>query len=151
MKPSRRLLSPERPVRASRHRGFAVLATLVCLLIVVSIVGAMIQGAIRTRRQMHVERDRRQCELLLIAGTARAVQLPWSDPNVTGDVWQPQADEIVGNGSGRVTCELSPMSADGSRQLRVVAEYPTDRDFPIRRSQSFQIPSDPTPLPLQEQ
>jgi hypothetical protein len=151
MKPSCQSSSHERPARASRRRGFAVLAALVCLLIVVSIVGAMIQGAIRSRRQMHVERDRRQCEQLLVAGAARAMRLPWGDPNFAGDVWQLQADEIAGNGSGRVTCELSPTSAVGSRQLLVIAEYPTDRDFPIRRSQSFQIPSDPTPLPLQEQ
>lgn len=137
--------------RAIRRRGFAVLSTLVCLLIVVSIVGSMIQGAIRARRQMHVERDCRQSESLLSAGAARAVSRLASDPNFVGDVWQLPSEAIVSNGAGRVTCEISPPTGDGSRQLRVVAEYPIDRDFPVRRSQTFNIPSDPIPLPLQEQ
>ncbi len=138
------------PRHEHRRRGFAVIAALACLLIVVSIVGSMIQGAIRARRQMHVERDRRQCELLLVAGAARAMNLANSDLKFMGDVWELPADAIVGHGTGEVTCEIAPLGGDGSRQLRVVAEYPTDRDFPIRRSQNFEIPSSPIPLPLQE-
>jgi hypothetical protein len=135
----------ELPVRAERRRGFAVVTALVCLLIVVSIMGSMIQGAIRARRQMHVERDRRQSEMLLFAGATRAMSRLESEPTYVGDVWQLPADAIVGNGAGRVTCEISRIAGDGLRQLRVVAEYPVDRDFPIRRSQSFEISADPIP------
>jgi hypothetical protein len=141
----------ELPKRAERRRGFAVVTALVCLLIVVSIMGSMIQGAIRTRRQMHVERDRRQSEMLLVAGATRAMSRLEGNPTFVGDVWQLPADVIVGNGAGRVTCEISPTAGDGSRQLRVIAEYPVDRDFPIRRSQNFEIPADPIPQPIQEQ
>lgn len=149
-------MKASRPTRSrhflacARHRGFAVVAALTCLLIVVSIVGSMVQGAIRARRQMHVERDRRQSEMLIVAGAERAMSRLGSDPEYVGDVWELPSEKIVGNGAGRVTCEISPLAGDGSRQLRVVAEYPTDRDFPIRRSQSFEIPPDPIPLPLQE-
>ena len=133
------------PVRAKRRRGFAVVTALVCLLIVVSIMGSLIQGAIRARRQMHVERDRRQSEMLLVAGATRAMSRLESDPTFVGDVWQLPADAIVGNGAGRVICEISPTAEGGLRKLRVIAEYPVDRDFPIRRSQNFEISTDPNP------
>jgi type II secretory pathway component PulK len=124
-----------------RSRGFAVLAALTCLLIVVGIVGSMLRSAIRERRQLHVERDRRQCELLLAAGIDRAVARLATDPKYSGDVWELPADAIVDQGAARVTTEISTQATDGTRQARFVAEYPLGRDITIRRSQTFSIDS----------
>ena len=56
--------SPRATARFCRRRRAA------CLLIVAAIIGSMLQSAIRARRQLHTERDRRQTELLL-AGRRR--------------------------------------------------------------------------------
>jgi hypothetical protein len=116
-------------------------AALVCLVIVTTIVGSMLQGALRARRQLHAERNRRQTELLLAAGANRAAARLASDPEFRVDTWNLPAEEIVGLGDGRVTTEFSINNDTGARQLHVVAEYPIGRELPIRRSQSFQLPS----------
>jgi Tfp pilus assembly protein PilX len=131
-----------------RRSGLVLVAALVCLLIVTSIVGSMLQSALRARRQLHAERDRRQTELLLAAGASRAAARLASEPEYRGDAWNLPAEEIVGLGEGRVTTEISRNNDNEPWQLHVVAEYSTGRDLPIRRSQTFQIPS--VTIPTQE-
>lgn len=137
-----------RPIR--RHtcrcrRGMAVIAALTCLLIVTAIIGSMLQSALRARRQLHAERDRRQTELLLQAGADRAAFRLATESTFRGDTWDLPAESIVGRGAGRVTTEVSRSGDDPSWQVHIIAEYPLGRDFPIRRSQTFQIPSVRTP------
>ncbi len=133
--------------RITRRRdGFAALAAMTCLLIVVAIVGSMLQGAIRNRRQLRTERDCRQSEMLLAAGADRAAARLASDPTFRGDLWELPAKASVARGAGRVTTVVSLPAGDGSRQIRVVAEYPIDRNFPVRRSHTFQISSATNPL-----
>jgi hypothetical protein len=125
--------------RANKRRSALVLvAALACLLIVTSIIGTMLQGALRTRRQLHAERDRRQVQLLLQAGIERAAQRLSTEPGYTGDTWDLPSDSIMGHGAGRVTAKVSP-SESGATSIAVTAEYPVDRDFPIRRSRTVQV------------
>jgi len=122
------------------HRsGLVLIAALVCLLIVTSIIGSMLQSALRARRQLHTERDRRQTELLLEAGADRAALRHAAEPDFRGETWNLPAESIVGRGDGRVTTEVSRAADDQPWQVRVVAEYPLGRDFPIRRSHTFPI------------
>jgi type II secretory pathway component PulK len=116
-----------------------VVAVLVCLLIVTSIIGSMLHSALHARRQLRVERDRRQAELLVEAGADRAAARLAADPTFRGDTWNLSAESIVDRGAGRVSTEISPHDVSGEWQLRVVAEYPLGRDFPIRRSHTFPI------------
>jgi Tfp pilus assembly protein PilV len=131
----------ERRFTRSRRRGLVIIAALVCLLIVTSIVTAMLQNALRARRQLRAERDRRQVELLIEAGAGRAARRLASEPSFRGDTWDIPADAIVGSGAGRVTSEITPAADRENWQVRVVAEYPLGRDFPIRRSHTFPIAS----------
>jgi hypothetical protein len=130
--------------RRRRRGGLMIVAALVCLFVVTSIVGSMLKSALRARRQLHVERDRRQSELLVEAGADRAVARLAADPDFRGDTWELPAAAIVGRGDGRVTTEVSRSADNQPQQVRVVAEYPLGRDFPIRRSHTFQIASSPT-------
>jgi hypothetical protein len=116
-----------------------IVAAMVCLLIVTSIVCGMLQGAVRARRQLHSERDRRQAEYLLEAGADRAASRLAADANFRGDTWILPADAIVGFADGRVTTEVSQDRDANTWALRVVAEYPIGRGLPIRRSHSFPI------------
>ncbi len=124
-----------------RRRGFAVIASLTCLLIVVAIVGSMLQSAIRARRELLTERDCRQSQLLLAAGADRAAARLAAEPTYRGDVWELPAEAIIGRGAGRVTTEVSRAGSEGPWQVHVVAEYPTDRGLSIRRSHTFQLNS----------
>jgi hypothetical protein len=117
-----------------------IVAALVCLLVVTSIVGSMLQSALRARRQLHAERNRRQTELLLEAGANRAAARLAVEGEFRGDTWILPADEIVGLGEGRVTSEITRNSDTEVWQLQIVAEYPLGREFSIRRSRSFQRP-----------
>ena len=127
-----------------RRNGLMIVAALVCLLVVTSIVCSMLKGTLRTRRELHAERDRRQTELLLEAGADRAVSRLANEPDFRGDTWELPATAIVGQGAGRVTTEVSTSTDNQSRQLRVVAEYALGRDLPIRRSRTFPIASPKT-------
>jgi hypothetical protein len=118
-----------------------LIAALVCLLIVTSMIASMLQGALRARRHLRVERDRRQSELLVEAGADRAVEILASNPHFLGDTWDVPAEAIVGSGAGRVTTEIVRAGDAGNLQIRVVAEYPIGRDFPVRRSHTFQLAS----------
>jgi hypothetical protein len=118
-------------------------AALACLLIVTSIIGTMLQGALRTRRQLHAERDRRQVQLLLQAGIERAARRLSTETGYTGDTWDLTSDSIINHGAGRVTAKVSP-SESGEASIEVTAEFPVDRDFPIRRSRTIQVSPSPT-------
>jgi hypothetical protein len=128
--------------RAGRNRrsGAVLVAALVCLLIVMGILGAMLQGALRERRQLHRERDLRQTELLLRAGVERAVFRLVSDSDYRGETWNVPAEEIVGSGSARVTIEVSRPANEPGSQISVVAEYPAGNETSIRRSDTFTVP-----------
>jgi hypothetical protein len=121
-----------------RRNALVLVAALACLLIVTSIIGTMLQGALRTRRQLHAERDRRQVALLLQAGIERAARRLSTEPNYTGDTWDLPSDSIIDNGAGRVTANVSP-SNSGDSSITVIAEFPVDRDFLIRRSRTIQV------------
>jgi hypothetical protein len=124
--------------RIPRSRSGAVLVVaLVCLLIVMSLLGSMLQGALRAQRQLHSERDRRQTELLLAAGADRAAVLLSTQPDYRGDTWHLPAASITGRGTGQVITTIARQSDDQPWEVRVVAEYPLGGDLSIRRSRTF--------------
>lgn len=134
-----------RPANTLRRRGAALIATLVCLVIVMALLGHMLVGALRMGRQMRVERDRRQCELLLQSGLDRAAfQLAAAEP-YSGEVWNVSSDEIGGSGEGQVTIQVS-RNGDSPPQIEVLAEYPLGSEHSIRRSRSALLRST-HPLP----
>lgn len=125
--------------RTANRNGLMVLVALVCLLVITSIVGSMIKNAIFTRHELLVERDLRQTELLLQAGANRAATRLATTPDIKGDVWDLPAAAIANNGTGRVTTEITRNPSNQTLDIRVAAEYPLDRDFPIHRTQTFHI------------
>jgi hypothetical protein len=100
----------------------------------------MLVGALRTGRQMRLERERRQCELLLQAGLDRAALRVAADAPYPGEVWNVPAAEIGGPSDGQVTIQIS-QNADAPPHIRVLAEYPLGSEHSIRRSRSFLLPS----------
>lgn len=127
---------------AQGRRGAVTVLVLICLLVVVSLVGTMLQSAQQARRQLHTERDFRQAELLLQAGLERAAYRLASEQNYRGESWEP-ASQLLAN-RGRVVIEAQPSSDGDKWDLNVVAEFPVGSPRSVRRSDSFQYtPSDP--------
>jgi hypothetical protein len=124
---------------SSGRRGAVLVVALVCLLVVMAMLGAMLLRAVRAHRQLHRERDLRQTELLLQAGTERAALRFARDPNYRGETWELPAASIANNGSGRVKIEISADAAQNSKTAKIIAEYPLGDEWSIRRSRTLQI------------
>jgi hypothetical protein len=104
-----------------------------------ALIGALLQGTLRARRQLQVERDRRQAELLLQAGLDRAALALASEPGYRGESWQLPAESITGVGAGSVTIKATRASDDTPWQIHVVAEYPVGSARSIRRSRTILV------------
>ena len=125
--------------RASDREGAVLVAALVCLLVVMALLAAMLQGGLRARRTLRVERDVRQTELLLHAGCDRAAFRLAGEQGYQGETWNLPAAAIVDRGDGRVTIEVTSAKEDGTQMAKVVAEYPVGGETSIRRTRTFQI------------
>jgi hypothetical protein len=112
---------------------------LVCLLVVMSILSGMLQNALRARRELHAERDRRQTELLLEAGFDRAAEALRHSAEYRGETWNVHAAEILGRGDGQVVIETVSENDAGGRRFRVTAEYPRGNELSVRRSRTFTV------------
>ena len=127
--------------RSNKRSGAVIIAALVCLLVVMAILGTMLRGTLRNYRYMRSERDLRQTELLLQAGSDRAANRLANDANYRGETWSLPSDAIAGSGDGRVTIEITPATDKAAGNAKVLAEYPLGGETSIRRSVVFQIPA----------
>jgi len=131
-------------VRHARRRGAVIVAALVCLLIVVALLGALLQGTLRARRQLPMQRDLRQCELLVAAGIERAADRLSKEAEYRGETWSVPADDSIGMAAGQVTIALSRPGSDQPWEARIIAEYPLGGEHSIRRSRTISLPAKST-------
>ena len=125
--------------QAPRRSGAILVVSLACLAIVMAIVGVMLQGALRARRQLHLERDLRQVELLLEAGLDRAAFQLAGDDAYAGETWRIPANDLLGRGDGEVVI-VAERSGDAEPwRVRIAAEYPVGTPAPVRRTQTFLV------------
>jgi type II secretory pathway component PulK len=119
----------------SKHqrRGAVLVAALVALLIVMSLLGTMLLAAVQARRQLHAERNMRQCDLLLHAGLDRAAAQLARNPAYTGETWRP-SDSVLAGGNARVVIEVKNAASDQHQRLAITAEFPLGDEWSIRRS-----------------
>lgn len=125
----------------SPRRGTILIVALLCLLVIMSLLGTMLLAALQSTRQLHAERDLRQCELLLQAGVERALTQLAEQPDYQGETRELTAAEIINQGTGRITIAVTPATADAPPQLQVAAEYPAESEIAVRRSRTLSIPS----------
>jgi hypothetical protein len=109
---------------------------------VMALIGNLLAGTLRMGRQMHAERDRRQCELLLAAAIERAAEAIAADQAYSGEMIDLPAAEILGLGDGRVSIEVERPEAAAPR-LRIAAEYPLGSEQSVRRSRTIQLTTNP--------
>lgn len=126
------------------RRGSLLVVALVCLLVVVSLMGHMLLAAVRNGRQLHTERDHRQCELLLQAGIVRSLRQLAADASYQGEIRDVPADEIIDQAAGRITVKVTQPDGATTTLLHVIAEYPLGTIPSVRRSRQLQVNSRPT-------
>ena len=124
-----------------RPTGSILFAALICLLVVMSMVAAMLKSALSARRQIRVERNLRQTELLLHAGAERAAFRLSHDDIYHGETWSIPAAELSGQDAGQVEIQASQDSETTKWRVHLVAEYPFGSERSIRRSLTVIVPS----------
>lgn len=71
--------------------GAVLICVLACLLVATSLVTAMAANALRFRREVRVQHQLRQTELLLDAGVLRAARLLRDSADYRGESWRPES------------------------------------------------------------
>jgi hypothetical protein len=117
-------------------------------MILMSILGGMLQAALRARRQLHVERNSRQAVCLVQAGLDRAAYRLAQEADYRGETWTLKIAPDADRDDAQVTIEASHAEADDPWQVRVVAEYPYGDQRSVRRSRTFVVNASTTsPIP----
>lgn len=156
-------------MRTSR-RGTLLLAVLVCLIVATSLLTAMVQSALASRRQVRSLARLAQVELLLQSGFDRAVAQITADSEYRGETWRLPAVSLAaeslaaaspgaaspgvggspsGAGGAEVTIQIEPSpaaeiaSTDGapSQVATIVAEYPAGQIDSVRRTRRYELMS----------
>ena len=126
-------------MKRRHHTGTVIVAALVAVVVALALIGAMLQATLRVQRQLHAERNLRQCELLLQAGVERAAFGLHHEADFRQETWKLEPDSVVGLGAASVTIEASSIADQSAWQVEVVAEYPLGDVRSVRRSCTVQI------------
>jgi len=126
---------------SNNREGVVLVTALVCLLIVMTLVATMLKGALGAQRQLHVQRDARQTELLLQAGADRAALRLTIESDYRGESWEVPSETFDERGKALVMIKTSRESEQSPWQVRVLAEYPAGSEWSIRRSLAFTLPA----------
>jgi type II secretory pathway component PulK len=103
-----------------KSRGGALLVcVLVCLLVASSLVTAMTHNALRFRRDVRLQHQMRQTQLLLDAGVLRAARLLRASNDYSGEAWRP-AGAIDRFDNPQVEIKVTSIDTD-SRRVEVIA------------------------------
>lgn len=118
------------------RRGSILVCVIVCISIATALVAAMTRSALRNHRQIRVDQQLRQVELLVEAAGRRAVAKLTLSPSYTGETWVLAPETLPSFPSAQVEIKVSS-ARDASRRIRLIAILPANADRPVRRSDEF--------------
>lgn len=128
------------------RRGALLIVALTCMAIVIAIIGLLFSSSLRTRRQLHAERDLRQVELLVDAGLRRAAVKLSAEESYVGETWRIPADQLLHNGAAEVTIAVaSPEDSEDRDEdgktvaVTIAARYPLNVPRTVQRTRTFTI------------
>lgn len=139
--------------RSNTRHGVLVICVLVCLLVAGTIVTATTHLALRSRRDVRLEQQMRQTELLLDAGILRAARQLKTSGEYDGETWRP-TDAVSRFDNARVDIRVTVDEQDKDfRHVEVIASLGVAVDDVqqktaslTRRSHSFRVkPSNSSP------
>jgi len=117
--------------KPSRRRGAALIAALICVLLVSLMSTVLVKTALVQRDQLERDAWQVQADWLAQSALDRSLARLAADAGYTGESWTPTTTE--GQTIGRVRIEIVPADGgDGSaRLLRATADVPDD---PVNRA-----------------
>lgn len=131
--------------RKQARSGALLICVLVCLLVSSAMVTATTRSALQSRRNVRLQHQMRQTELLLDAGVLRAAsQLQRSD-RYQGETWRPDSEWIPFDDPLVEIRILRVEKTDDSTRVEVVATLGTQGDLKrshaslTKRSHTFSI------------
>ena len=113
----------------TKRRGAVLMAALVLLAVILVTAGAMLQPLAATHRAARFAGRKLQAQWLAESALGRAVSKNLTDPDYTGQTWQPPADANGDQGSARIEVQ----QVDGELIVTIVADFP---DHPQHRARA---------------
>jgi Tfp pilus assembly protein PilX len=129
-----------------RHRNGTVL---VCVLVCVAVASALVVGAtrsaLRTHRQLRVQRQLRQTELLAEAAVERAIRQLGHNVQYRGETWELSPHALPEDEAASARIAVTPLPKVSPTEYRIVvtARLGPDSPDPIRRSIEIIVPAGP--------
>ncbi len=125
---------------ARGRRGVLLIAVLVTLTLLISLFGYWIRIIVLEQRQMRVQQNALQAELLAESGLERAAARLATESDYAGETWRIDTAQLSGRGEGQVQIEITPVPDQPSaRAVRVSADYPVEGVAHVRRQRTLQI------------
>ena len=127
-------LRSSNPSGTTRHRGGAVMALVLVVLVLMSaLMGEFIRRAVRERRQLRQEFHYQQTVQLAEAGLLRLSRQIRSDSDYQGEVWAIPAGRIHPENSGVVEIQVIQDRAT------VTARYPANKNLPMQITRTTRL------------
>ena len=130
--------------------GTVLICVLACLGVVIALVMSTVQSSLRGRREVRLQRQLVQTELLCEAGVQRAVKKLTISPDYHGEKWMPK---LGITSFAFVLIEIrTKASSDDPRSLRVevIATLATSTESNDSMQRSHTFTTDPTTLSATE-
>ncbi len=132
---ARRASLPHSRPRALRRRrsGLVLGIVLVCVVVALTLATVVTKAVVLNRRQSELADWQLQASWLAESGLQRAVHRLRTTPDYAGETWEVPAASLALDHTGSVVIHLLPDAEDASgRQIRVEAEYPSERPHGVR-------------------
>ncbi|HEV3136753.1 MAG TPA: hypothetical protein VGZ26_02595 [Pirellulales bacterium] len=126
--------------RSIERRAVVLMSVLVCLAVAMSLFLAWLKTAALERKQLQVQHDRVQAEILADAGLDRAAAQLLSARDYSAETWQIGPESLAGRGTATVTIHVEAVPENTeARTVHAVAEYPAGSVQCVRRSKQITI------------
>ena len=126
--------------RRRNERGSAMVAVLICFVLIVLICGAILKLGVVQRGQLKTEEAALQAEWLVESGMERAAAKLAGTPGYEGETWTISPQEMNGPAPGLVKITVEKINGDvGNRRVTVMADYPSDSERRSRQHKSVTV------------
>jgi hypothetical protein len=122
------------------RQAVVLMSVLVCLAVAMALFLAWLKTAALERKQLRMQHDRLQAELLADAGLDRARAQLHAAGDYRGETWPIGAESFAGRGAGLVTIQAEAVPEQAmARKVQVVAEYSVGSEARVRRSKQMTL------------
>ena len=140
-----------RTAQGGARSGTILVCVLACLVVTSALLANMIQTVLRDRREVRLERQLRQTELLCEAGVMRAADKLQSSSDYDGETWTPNLSQTPWSDAS-VEIRVTSVEGAAGKHVEVIAKLGHESGEVENNTQSMQRshtftfqPSDPSP------